>query len=126
MYRVTAFTFRAPLDVHFADAPPYHTLVTAASTTNARAAVALHEGFEGAFDLRTTDDNTPIVHTRVAVRDPAGLARLRDYDYDYAVDGKAEGRDRDRLRGNVWWDWERRARGRVRVSTSNAPLELTV
>ncbi|KAM5544973.1 hypothetical protein V8D89_001084 [Ganoderma adspersum] len=129
VYRVTAFTFRAPLDMHFVDAPPGHALVAAASTTNARAAIALHEAFEGAFDLRSENAGTPpAVHARVGVHDPAGRGRFRDYDYDYdyAVDGKAEGRDRDRVQGNVWWDWERRARGRVRVSTSDAPLELTV
>ncbi|TBU46675.1 hypothetical protein BD309DRAFT_596842 [Dichomitus squalens] len=116
-YQVTAQTSNAHLELEFVDAPVDHVLTASARTSNGRADVALHETYEGSFEVHTSNAGRPIVRSR-DVEDPAGRGRKRGVQVQTIRNSAA--------RGKVWWEQENRDRGRVSVSTSNGRLQLTV
>ena len=107
------------IDLAFVDAPVDHVLTASARTSNGRAEVAVHETFEGAFDLSTTNAGTPTVHARDG-RDPAGHGRKRGHAVRVGPSRRKE------VHGNVWWGEENKERGSVSVGTSNGRVQLTV
>ena len=105
------------INLAFVDAPLDHALTASAQTSNGHVSVAVHDTFEGSFDLSTVNANLPSLMAHNA-RDPAGLGRRRRH----AIHGAG----RSTLYGNVWWSEENKERGSVSVSTSNWGVVLQI
>ncbi|PIL33805.1 hypothetical protein GSI_04430 [Ganoderma sinense ZZ0214-1] len=116
-YHVSTQTSNAAIDLAFVDAPLDYALTASARTSNSRVDVTMHETFEGAFDLSTTNARAPTVNGRNG-RDPAGRGRTRGH--------VVRSTGRTAVHGNVWWSEENKERGSVWVSTSNGGVRLTV
>ena len=120
-YTIWTRTANAPIALTFIDAPAdhqYHKLRTAAHTSNDRVEVTMHDTFEGAFDVHTTNAAASVAHIRERVHDPAGLGRIRGH--------AMQSLNRNVGRGSVWWDEATKERGRVSLRTSNAVATLTL
>ena len=78
----------------------------------------IHDAFEGAFDVHTTNAAASVAHICERVYDPAGLGRIRGH--------TMQSLNRNVVRGNVWWDEANKERGKVLLRTSNAAATLTL
>ena len=116
-YRVTATASNEYINLAFVDAPLDHALTASAQTSNGHVSVAVHDTFEGPFDLSTVNANLPSLMARNP-RDPAGLGRRRRHTIHSG--------GRSTLYGNVWWGEENKERGSVSVSTSNWGVVLQI
>lgn len=113
-YFVKATTTNSPIGISFPQQHPYSHLDFTATTTNAAAWVRLNPGYEGTFDVSTSNADAQ-VHYDNRVADPAGKGRTRNI-----------WRNSDMRHAAGWVEWE--TGGHVKVSvvvlTSNAHNDL--
>lgn len=119
-FKVETTTSNVGLDVAFVDAPLNSSLQHYARTTNGKAAVALHETYEGDFEATTSSYFKADLNFLPAA-DPSGKGRKR------ATIVQSQ---RNHFSGNTKWvdtknpDYGRKTGSSVVVSTSNSPIVL--
>ena len=118
-FKVTAKSSNDDLELVTLTAPLDSALTLDAQTSNAAATVSLHQTFEGAFRLHTSNADIKVAASEQVV-DPAGAGRARNVSWTRDKEGPT-------VHGQVAWEpQERRQAGSVTVKSSNDEVSLFI
>ncbi|KAK6995916.1 putative transmembrane protein [Favolaschia claudopus] len=113
-FTISALTSNGPLSLGVPTSPGNSALRLAARTSNRPAEVKLHSAYQGAFAVRTSNEE-------------AGVHRVDGGDGRKVELREGEGEGGGKMvRGYVYMAEENRELGRVRVVSSNAPVDLYI